>query len=117
MNAYTEDFEIEDLGSRTSSEITRALVPGAMLVKAFNTIYYKRLSDGKAKANRGVSRSRWLRTTRPAKTVVMEFDRPDRIRPGRQRRTGQRGGRQQPGSPVYNEPIGADEMRRELARA
>ena len=29
MNPYTEDFEIEDLGSKTATEFTRALVPGA----------------------------------------------------------------------------------------
>ena len=48
MNPYDEDFELEDLGNRTSSEIIKTLVPGARLVKAFNTLYYKRpASEGK----------------------------------------------------------------------
>jgi predicted dinucleotide-binding enzyme len=44
MNPYTEDFELDDLGERTSSDIIATLVPGARLVKAFNTIYYRRLA-------------------------------------------------------------------------
>ncbi len=51
MNPYTEDFEIEDLGSKTSTEFTRALVPGARVVKAFNTLFSKRLAtEGEAQA-------------------------------------------------------------------
>src|SRR3979411_2910898 len=54
MNPYTEDFEIEDLGSKTSTEFTRALVPGSRVVKAFNTIFYKRLAaEGKPKGGKG----------------------------------------------------------------
>lgn len=34
-----------DLGERTSSEFIAGLVPGARLVKAFNTIYYKILEN------------------------------------------------------------------------
>jgi predicted dinucleotide-binding enzyme len=32
------DFSVADLGGRTSSEVVRDLVPGARLVKAFNTL-------------------------------------------------------------------------------
>ncbi|MBE9463375.1 NADPH-dependent F420 reductase [Dyadobacter subterraneus] len=34
-----------DLGEKTSSELVAELVPGARLVKAFNTIYYKLLEN------------------------------------------------------------------------
>jgi hypothetical protein len=117
MNAYTEDFEIEDLGDRTSSEVTRALVPGALLVKAFNTIYYKRLADGKATGEPGRLAIPVASDDPAAKAVVMElidsigFDPVDNdglVTGGRL---------QQPDSPIYNEPLGADEMRRQLARA
>ena len=44
MNPYTKDGKIAELGD-TSSEHTRKRLPGARIVKAFNTIYYKHLAD------------------------------------------------------------------------
>src|ERR1700694_5183484 len=118
MNAYTEDFEIEDLGSKTSTEFTRALVPGARVVKAFNTMFYKRLgADGKPKGESGRLAMPVASDDDAAKRVVMDlideigFDAVDNgglVEGGRQ---------QQPGSPIYNQPIGAKEMRSQLARA
>jgi predicted dinucleotide-binding enzyme len=55
MNAYTEDFEIDDLGRRTSSEVTRALVPGALRFRSLPTI-------------RPRSASSWTSSTRSAST-------------------------------------------------
>jgi hypothetical protein len=117
MNPYTEDFEIEDLGSKTSTEFTRALVPGARIVKAFNTIYYKRLAtEGKPKGTPGRLAIPVASDDPAAKRVVMDlieeigFDAVDNgglIEGGR---------KQQPGSPIYNQPLGAKEMRDELAR-
>jgi 8-hydroxy-5-deazaflavin:NADPH oxidoreductase len=117
MNAYTEDFEIDDLGDRTSSEVTRALVPGALLVKAFNTIFYKRLADdGQPKGGPGRLAIPVASDDEAAKMVVMElidsigFDPVDNgglVAGGR---------KQQPGAPVYNQPIDAKEMRTLLAR-
>jgi hypothetical protein len=116
MNAYTEDFEIEDLGDRTSCEVTRALVPGALLVKAFNTIYYKRLSDGKAKGEAGRLAIPVASDDPAAKAVVMELIDQIGFDPVDNEGLVGGGARQQPGSPIYNEPIGADQMRQELAR-
>ena len=117
MNPYTEDFEIDDLGNRTSSEVIRALVPGALLVKAFNTIYYKRLAEeGKPKGAPGRLAIPVASDDEAAKMVVMDlidaigFDPVDNgglVAGGR---------KQQPGSPVYNQPIGAGEMKQLLAR-
>ena len=117
MNPYTEDFEIDDLGERTSSEVIRALVPGALLVKAFNTIYYKRLAeDSKPKGTPGRLAIPVASDDEAGKIVVMElidaigFDPVDNgglVAGGR---------KQQPGSPVYNQPIGAGEMKTLLAR-
>ena len=45
MNPYAPDGTIVDLGSSSSSEETRKRLPGARLVKAFNTIYYKHLAS------------------------------------------------------------------------
>jgi hypothetical protein len=117
MNPYTEDFEIEDLGDRTSSEITRTLVPGARLVKAFNTIYYRRLaSEGKPRGAEGRLAIPVASDDLAAKAIVMKlvdeigFDAVDSgsLHDGR---------RQQPGTPVYNQPFDASEAREALARA
>jgi predicted dinucleotide-binding enzyme len=118
MNPYTEDFEIEDLGERTSSEITRTLVPGARVVKAFNTIYYRRLAaDGKPRGAEGRLAIPVAADDAGAKAVVMQlideigFDAVDsgNLHDG--------GRRQQPGTPVYNQPFDASEAREALARA
>jgi 8-hydroxy-5-deazaflavin:NADPH oxidoreductase len=42
-NTYSENFELIDLGNRTSSEEVAKEVPSAHIVKAFNTMYYKTL--------------------------------------------------------------------------
>jgi predicted dinucleotide-binding enzyme len=118
MNPYTEDFEIEDLGDRTSSEITRTLVPGARLVKAFNTIYYRRLvAEGKPHGAEGRLAIPVAGDDAAAKAIVMQlidavgFDAVDsgNLHDG--------GRRQQPGTPVYNQPFDASEAREALARA
>lgn len=45
MNPYTHDGAVQDLGASTSSEETRARLPGARIVKAFNTIWFKHLAE------------------------------------------------------------------------
>ncbi|MFA6086861.1 NADPH-dependent F420 reductase [Mucilaginibacter sp.] len=37
----TSDFQLADLGGRASSEVVADHIPGARLVKAFNTLYFK----------------------------------------------------------------------------
>jgi 8-hydroxy-5-deazaflavin:NADPH oxidoreductase len=44
MNPYRHDGGFYDLGSSTSSEEVLKRIPGARLVKAFNTIYYVHLA-------------------------------------------------------------------------
>jgi 8-hydroxy-5-deazaflavin:NADPH oxidoreductase len=118
MNPYTEDFEIEDLGAKTSTEFIRALVPGARVVKAFNTIYYKRLAgDGKAKGEKGRLAIPVASDDPAAKRVVMDLIDQIGFDPVDNGGLVEGGRKQQPGSPIYNQPIGAKEMRAELARA
>jgi predicted dinucleotide-binding enzyme len=117
VNAYTEDFEIDDLGRKTSTEFIRALVPGARVVKAFNTIFYKRLvGEGKAKGAKGRLAIPVASDDAAAKNVVMALideigfdpvDNGDLVEGGRT---------QQPGSPIYNQPLTAAELRSQLAR-
>jgi len=45
MNPYAEGGGIIDLGTATSSEETRQHLPGARLVKAFNTIWHRHLAE------------------------------------------------------------------------
>jgi predicted dinucleotide-binding enzyme len=45
MNAYAADGTVRDLGPTTSSEETRKRLPGARLVKAFNTIWFQHLAE------------------------------------------------------------------------
>ena len=116
MNPYTEDFEIEDLGDRTASEIAETLVPGARLVKAFNTMHYRRLaSEGKPKGTRGRLAVFLAGDDPGAKTVVaglideMGFDPID------SGSLAEGGRRQEPGSAIYNVPLTASEAKKMLA--
>jgi hypothetical protein len=116
MNPYDEDFELEDLGNRTSSEIIKTLVPGARLVKAFNTLYYKRLaSEGKPPGSKDRLTIFIAGDDAQAKAAVSKlideigFDAID---------TGSlvEGGRkQQPGSAIYNVPLTARDAKETLA--
>ncbi len=117
MNPYSEDFEIEDLGTKTSSEFTRALVPGARVVKAFNTIFYKRLAgDGKPGGAAGRLAIPVASDDAAAKRVVMELIDQIGFDPVDNGGLVSGGGKQQPGSPIYNNPLGATEVKELLAR-
>ena len=116
MNPYTEDFELEDLGDRTSSEITKTLVPGARLVKAFNTIHYRRLgTEGKKRGAKGRLAIFVAGDDADAKaTVATLIDEIgfDAIDTG----TLASGGRkQQPGTAIYNVALTADDAEKTLA--
>src|SRR6267154_2104314 len=41
----TPPLQLANLGEKSSSEVTAQFVPGAILVKAFNTLYYKLLAQ------------------------------------------------------------------------
>ena len=45
MNPYTEYPKVQDLGARASSELIASELPGARVVKAFNTIYFETFAN------------------------------------------------------------------------
>jgi 8-hydroxy-5-deazaflavin:NADPH oxidoreductase len=47
----TPDFQVADLGNRSSSEVVQDYLPGARIVKAFNTLYFKILEANPGVAN------------------------------------------------------------------
>jgi predicted dinucleotide-binding enzyme len=116
-NYYPQrDGQIAELnsGELGSSELLARMLPGAKVVKAFNTIYYKRLSG------EGRPRDAGDRLAIPlagddtaAKQLVagliddMGFDPVDAgsLADGRN---------QQPGTPAYNNPVGAAGVRQAL---
>ena len=51
-NQYiSSDFKMADLGNRAASEFTQDNLPGARVVKAFNTLYFKLLAADPVEAN------------------------------------------------------------------
>jgi predicted dinucleotide-binding enzyme len=48
---FAPDFEVADLGDRASSEVVADHIPGAHLVKGFNTLYFKVLEADPREAN------------------------------------------------------------------
>lgn len=106
MNPYTEDFELEDLGKRTSSEITKTLVPGARLVKAFNTMYYRRLeNDGRPKGAKDRLALFLAGDDAVAKATVAQLIDEIGFDPIDTGSLSAGGRKQQPGSPIYNVPL------------
>ena len=43
-NHFKPDFQVEDLGGRNSTEVVQDYLPGARIVKAFNTLSFKVLA-------------------------------------------------------------------------
>lgn len=117
MNHYRADGGLVDLGDSSSSEETTKRLPGARLVKAFNTIYFEHLaSQGRADLPPDERRAIFVAgDDAEAKRVVsglieqLGFAAVDTgsLREG--------GRRQEPGTPVYNRTMTAREARAALA--
>lgn len=117
MNPYAEDGGLLDLAGKTSSAVTAERLPGARLVKAFNTMHWETLASG---GRLHVPEDQRLviflagddsRAKERVSTLIREagFAPVD---------TGPLaiGGRlQQPGSKIYNRPMLPAEARRTLA--
>ncbi len=107
MNPYTRSGSIIDLGGSTSSEEVAKRLPGARLVKAFNTIYFEHLArQGRPDAPLGQRRAIFVAGDDvAAKKVVSDLIQETGFAP-LDTGTLREGGRsQEPGSPVYNRDL------------
>jgi predicted dinucleotide-binding enzyme len=118
MNPYSENFQVIDLGDSTSSEEIAKQLPGARIVKAFNTMYFETL--------RKESRSTLPIDSRlvlfvagddtEAKGIVAKLIEDigfAAVDTGSLREGGRK---QQPGSPIYNNPMTVEVAHKSLAR-
>lgn len=104
-----------DFGDLTSSEVVARRLPDARVVKAFNTMYYETLwTEGK--------RSEGDRLVlfvagddEEAKAVVSELIREIGFEPVDTGSLRDGGRKQQPGSPIYNNPMTAEQANEALA--
>lgn len=115
MNQYKQGGGLEDLGDGTASEVVAERLPGARIVKAFNTIHYERLrSEGKpAGPDRLVIfvAGDDVEAKRIVSGLINEIGFAA-IDTGTLRDGGRR---QEPGSPIYNKPLTIDQAQTILA--
>jgi predicted dinucleotide-binding enzyme len=107
MNPYSESGGIQDLGDSTSSEETAKRLPGARLVKAFNTIYFKHLAT-QGNTTLPVAERRAIFVAgddSEAKQVVSRLIEELGFAPVDTGSLREGGRRQQPGTPIYNRVI------------
>jgi 8-hydroxy-5-deazaflavin:NADPH oxidoreductase len=117
MNPYQPDFTIQDLGDSTSSEETAKRLPGARLVKAFNTIYYQHLAS-RGRTDIPVDQRHAIFIAgddEDAKQVVKRLIEEIGFAPVDTGSLRDGGRKQQPGSPIYNKPMTGREAQAALA--
>lgn len=116
MNPYTADGGQADLGDSTSSEETAKRLPGARIVKAFNTIWSKHLeSQGDTAKPVDERRVIFLAGDDPeAKEVVAKLIEEIGFAPVDTGSLREGGRRQQPNSDIYNRDITGAEARKVL---
>ncbi|MBV9455648.1 MAG: NAD(P)-binding domain-containing protein [Rubrobacter sp.] len=113
MNYYPQRDGQIDFGSLTSSELVARHLPHVRLVKAFNTMYYETLATA---GRPGLGDHLVLFVAgddEEAKGVVSRLIEDIGFAPVD---TGslRDGGKQQPGSPIYNEPMNTEQARSAL---
>jgi predicted dinucleotide-binding enzyme len=116
MNPYGADSSIVDLGNSTSSEETAKRLPGARIVKAFNTIYWEHLAhqgrpDLPAPERRAILVAG---DDTEAKALVSRLIEEIGFVPVDTGSLREGGRRQQPGTPVYNQVLTGTEAERML---
>jgi predicted dinucleotide-binding enzyme len=111
MNPYSASGTIMDLGERTSSEEVARIIPGARLVKAFNTMRSADLQSGAFKSGK----DRWVIFVAgddwEAKLLVSRLIEEIGFVPIDTGSLREGGRRQQPGSPVYAKRLTEEEAK------
>ena len=104
-----------DFGGLTSSEVISGHLPGARLVKAFNTMYFQTLAtEGKeSEVDRLVLFV--AGDDEEAKSTVSRLIREIGFSPVDTGSLKEGGRRQQPGSPIYNKPLTTNQAQEALA--
>jgi len=117
MNPYREGGGLYDLGDSTSSEEVQKRLPGARLVKAFNTIYYQHLAArGRPDLPADDRHAIFLAgNDAEAKRIVSQLIEDIGFAPVDTGSLREGGRRQQPGTAVCNRPMTAQEARQLLA--
>src|SRR4051794_6380326 len=116
MNPYNPDLSIQDLGDSTSSEEVQKRLPGARLVKAFNTIYFKHLAE-EGRTDLPVDERRAIFVAgddSEAKAVVSRLIEQIGFAPVDTGSLREGGRRQQPGTDIYNRQINGKDARAQL---
>jgi predicted dinucleotide-binding enzyme len=110
MNPYSENFEVIDLGNSTSSEEVLKQIPNSRLVKTFNTIYYEHLRT-KGNPNAPIEDRFTIFIAGDdsnAKATVSKLIEDIGFAPVDTGSLREGGRKQQPGSPIYNNPMTAN---------
>jgi 8-hydroxy-5-deazaflavin:NADPH oxidoreductase len=118
MNPYKPDGGTYDLGNSTSSEEVQKRLPGARIVKAFNTMHYRALGS-EGKPGQWVDKRLALFVAGDddeAKAIVSKLISDIGFAPIDTGGLHEGGRRQEPDSPIYNRPMSAPEARRALAQ-
>jgi 8-hydroxy-5-deazaflavin:NADPH oxidoreductase len=107
MNPYSENFKVLDLGNSTSSEEVSKQLHTSSLVKAFNTIYYEHLrTKGRRDAPKEDRFAIFVAgDDSKAKAVVSRLIEDIGFAPVDSGSLREGGRKQQPGSPIYNNPM------------
>lgn len=116
-NPHTSAGKVIDLGASSSSEEMARQLPGARLVKAFNTIYYKHLAS-RGRPDLPVQERHAIFLAgddREAKATVSRLIEEIGFAPVDTGSLAEGGRRQQPGSEIYNQPMTAAEAQRILS--
>ncbi len=116
-NPYTASGGLFDLGASSSSEEVAGQLPGARLVKAFNTIYYKHLAS-RGRTDLPVPERHAIFVAgddAEAKAMVSRLIEDIGFAPVDTGPLAEGGRRQQPGSEIYNRPMTAAEAQRTLS--